>query len=348
MEVALTIVGALLIGATLISLSRREIWWVRIFDFPRAQILLLLVVTFVAYVSFVTPAGILAWGFVVMLSACILYQVYMIYPYTRLAPKQAQAAAHPRRGATLSLLFANVLMTNRDASRLKDIIRRVDPDVVLALETDRWWQQQLAELERTYPHAVLQPQNNTYGMLLYSKLPLSNSAVEFLVHDDVPSIHTEARLPCGQAVWLHCVHPRPPFVTTSKTSLPRDAELLIIGKHVEKRTLPVVVLGDLNDVAWSRTTCLFQKISRLLDPRIGRGFYNTFHAKYPFLRFPLDHFFHSEDFKLLRFGRLPYFGSDHFPVFIEVSYEPATAEQQAPRADHADRKEAQKKIEKAT
>jgi hypothetical protein len=100
-------------------------------------------------------------------------------------------------------------------------------------------------------------------------------------------------------------------------------------------------------VAWSRTNYLFQRISGLLDPRIGRGFYNSFHAVYFFLRFPLDHFFHSTHFRLIELRRLAYFGSDHFPMFIRLSYEPeAERQQEAPQADASDEVEAEEKMKK--
>lgn len=335
-----------MVAATLLPLSRADAWWVRIFDFPRIQIAFLLAATLVAHLVF-RRGGVWSNVFDVALGACLAYQCYAMFPYTPLARPQVEESREPREGSQISLLFANVLMTNRDASRLREIIRRNDPDIILAVEADEWWREQLSELERTHPHTVLQPQDNTYGMLLYSRLELIEPELKFLVQPDIPSIHSRALMPSGQEFEFHCLHPRPPFPTEDERSTERDAELLVVGKSIKGKETPVVVFGDLNDVAWSRTNSLFKKISGLLDPRVGRGFYNTFHANYPFVRFPLDHFFHSTHFRLDAFRRLPAFGSDHFPVFISLSYEPeARASQPEQHADAGERREAEEKIEK--
>ena len=172
--------------------------------------------------------------------------------------------------------------------------------------------------------------------------------MKFLIQDDIPSIHVRVKLASGQQLSLHCMHPRPPFPTEDETSTDRDAELLLVGKKLKPKEIPVIVMGDLNDVAWSQTNYLFQNISGLLDPRIGRGFFNIFHAQIPFMRFPLDHFFHSNHFRLIQLKRLTYFGSDHFPVYIYLSYEPeAQSEQPELQATGEEEERAAEKIEKA-
>ena len=322
-----------MIVATLLPLVRKHAWWIRILDFPRLQVTIILAATLAVFVATWERPGGWHMAFAALLALSLAYQGYMMYPYTVLARKQVEQSAKEEHedGTAIALLFANVLMENRDSKRLLEIIREEAPDVVLAVETDAWWQRELDVLASTYPHAVRQAQDNTYGMLLYSRLELIDAQVKFLVEEDIPSIHARVTLKCGALVELRCVHPRPPAPQEAKDSTPRDRELIVVGKELKGKRAPSIVLGDLNDVAWSRTNYQFQDISGLLDPRVGRGFYHTFHARYPFLRYPLDHCFHSRHFRLVSFKRLRAFGSDHFPVGIKLSYEPDAARtQEAP------------------
>lgn len=341
-------IGLLMIIATVLPLFRKDSWWIRGFDFPRLQITVITALTLIGYGLLEENPGAAGYLFLAALIVCLIYQGYRISPYTFFFPKQVQRSKNPRKESSVSLLSVNVLMSNRNADRLREIIRAANPDVILALETDQWWKEQLEEIRQTYSFTVLQPQDNTYGMLLYSRLELLNPELKFIVQNDVPSIHTRVKLPSGEEIMLHCIHPRPPFPTEDERSTERDAELLIVGREVKGKHAPVVVMGDLNDVAWSRTSDLFQNISGLLDPRVGRGFYNTFNAKHPLIRFPLDHFFHSNHFRVVDFRRLKFFGSDHFPVFITLSYEPsAESQQEELHANGEEQKEAAEKIERA-
>ena len=79
-----------------------------------------------------------------------------------------------------------------------------------------------------------------------------------------------------------------------------------------------MVIGDLNDVAWSRTSRLFRRVGGMGDPRVGRGLYPTFNANIRLLRWPLDHLFVSPHFELMQIDLLPDIGSDHFPIFFRL------------------------------
>ncbi len=344
MDVVLALIAAPLVLATGLALSRQQVWWVRVFDFPRLQIAIGLLLVLLAHLVLV-PHGTGAWLLRGLLAACLTLQGLRMRPYTWLARRQVQDSRRADPATSLRLLFANVLQDNRDAAALHARVQQADPDVFLALEADAWWAAQLEPLARRYPFVVRQAQDNTYGMLLFSRLPLVDAQVRFLVEPDVPSIHARVRLRGGTLVQLHCLHPRPPAPGEADSSATRDAELLIVGRGIRQDQGPVVVLGDMNDVAWSHTSSLFRRISGLLDPRIGRGFFNTFHAGHWLIRYPLDHFFHSNDFRLVSFRRLPFFGSDHFPVFIHLSHEPdAAPAQPEPQPDGADVQESREKI----
>lgn len=348
MEPVLIGIGLLMIAATALPLLRRDDWWIRVFDFPRLQITVVLAATLVGHLLVRDDPGPVEHIFLGALALALGYQVLRMYPYTPLHRKQVQKSQHPDGDACIGLAFVNVLMTNRDAAAVLREMRARDPDVILAVEADAWWEAQLADLERTHPFAMKQAQDNTYGMLLYSRLTLHDAAVKFLIDEDVPSIHATVRLRSRVDVELHCLHPRPPAPQENERSTERDAELLMVGREIRKRQTPAIVIGDLNDVAWSRTSDLFRRISGLLDPRVGRGFFPTFNANWPLIRFPLDHIFHSRHFRLAAFERLGRCGSDHFPVYAQLSFEPeARREQPQPAPAPGDRREAREKIAQA-
>ena len=322
MKIALFVLGGIFITATLLPLIKKDHWVIRDLDFPHVQIT---TINVIILLSFVLLSPVQTWwdtAFVLVLVGCIIYQAYIIYPYTYVAGVPVKNSKASEGDDSVSLMVTNVLMTNRKAAECQKIVQDVDPDLLLMVETDQWWCDQMQYIKETHPHIIEYPLDNTYGMLLYSKLPFARHDIKFLVNPEIPSFHVEVKLRSGEVVNLHCVHPEPPSPTESETSTERDAELLILGKQISDAKEPTIVAGDLNDVAWSYTTRLFIKISRLLDPRMGRGFFNTFHARYRLMRWPLDHVFLSPHFRLLDIKRLPYYGSDHFPMYLSLNYEP--------------------------
>ena len=331
-----------------LSLVRHPHWAFRIWDFPRVQIAVVALAGLAVYGIVFFESGPADLALVSLAAATIAWQLFRIHRYTPLTRPTVMRATRVDEANRISLLMSNVLMENDQHGQLVDLIRDVQPDVVLAVEVDDRWMRGLETLTRDYPHVVRLPQGNWYGMLLLSRLELIDTTVEFLVQDDIPSIHTRVRLRSGVEVTLHGLHPRPPEPVRDQRSTPRDAELVVVGRAIgEEKDVPTIVVGDLNDVAWSSTSELFVRLSGLLDPRAGRGFFNSYNAKSALFRYPLDHIFHSTHFKLVEIRRLRSIGSDHFPMFIVLQYEPeAELQQEESEKRPGDEELADEKIEK--
>ena len=329
-----------LAAGTALPLLRSDRWWVRMFDFPRLQIATASALALLA-LAWRPAHGGMFWTTLALALVTMLVQLGYVLPYTRLWRRETKDAegGHP----TLTLVMANVLMTNRCVDPLLAFIREQWPDIVVLDEPDAWWEQALRALERDFPHTMKEPRPNTYGMLLYSRLAFVQQERRYMVESEVPSFHVCVQVG-GRNVRLHFVHPKPPYPHEARSTAGRDAELVMVGKLAAREPDPTIVAGDLNDVAWSHTTRLFQRISGTLDPRRGRGNFNTFHARWWFMRWPLDHLFHSEHFRLVRMQRGPSFGSDHFPIVVALELDPqARHEQEPPERSVSDKREAQEK-----
>lgn len=292
-------------------------------DFPRLQFAVCSAVLLITQFLFLDTQAIVTQAMIAITALCLLWQSWWILPYTILWPREVKTSIDGNADSQLSILTSNVLTSNRNADALVELVKTHQPDILVTLESNQWWEQKLGVLETEMPYSVKCPLDNLYGMHVFSRLPLGEQEICFLVERDVPSIHATIELRTGDRVRAHFLHPAPPSPTENPESAERDAELVIVARSVAETDQPVIVAGDLNDVAWSATTRLFRKISGLLDPRLGRGMFNTFHVDYPLVRWPLDHLFHSQHFTLQDIQRLTSIGSDHFPLLARLSFTPS-------------------------
>ena len=314
---ALYIIIVVFIISTFLPVTRNPHWFFRTSDFIRVQTFLLQGVLLLLFIYSEKEFSTFSWVILFSLLATMIYQIFKIFPYTSFFPTRKPIS---KSSGKVSILAGNVLQTN---SRYTDFVKEIkhfDPDLVLVMESDKEWEDGLSEIEVTYPHNVKVALENFYGMHLYSKIALENVEVKYQIEDDKPSIFFDYPLHGNASIHFCCLHPAPPSPTENETSKERDAELMLTGKRIRTLDQPTVVCGDMNDVVWSRTTRLFKKMTGMVDPRIGRGFFSTYNANYFFLRFPLDHLFHTKDLYVGKMQRSKYFGSDHYAMYYEIHH----------------------------
>ncbi len=329
LKVFLQVFGIIAVVLSILPFIPFDFWWIRSFDFPHLQLTLLTLVALLVYFIRFDIKSIQDYILVVVLLSCFIFQALKIYPYTIFSKYEVLEASNTTHPKKISIYTANVLQDNDDGVDLVSSIKKRDPDILLFTETNEKWRKTLSQdLGKDYAFKVEVPLENTYGMMLYSKHPLFNSKVMFLIEDTIPSIKSQLILASQDTLQLLAIHPAPPVPQHNPSSVDRDAEMMKVAKFSKESRFPVIVMGDFNDVAWSETTKLFQRVSGLLDMRKGRGLFNTYNADNILLRWPLDHIFVSSEFRVISVGKGENVGSDHFPFYTEISYEPEGKEDQ--------------------
>ena len=279
-----------------------------------------------------------------LLILSIFYLATLIIPFTFLGKLMIEKA-DPGDKPILKMLVANVLQENTNYTKLLGLVQAIDPHIVFLLETDQKWMDHMQGLKERYPYFIEVPMDNTYGMLFYSRSEIIYYKVNYLIDPEIPSLEIDIEFD-NTKIRIFGLHPTPPSPTENLYSTDRDAEILMVAKTVKDMEAPCIVMGDLNDVAWSYTTELFLKTSGLLDPRRGRGWFNTYNARYVVFRWPLDHYFVSGHFRIVDMNVEASIDSDHFPISISVCLTDNDDSRKL-EADPADKELADKKIRSA-
>lgn len=343
--ILLRIFAFIFILATFIPLIKLDYWWIRVFDYPRVQKLVFIVILLVLWIFYYFKSSqneALFWVVGLVLSS--IYLTSNIVPFTFLGKKMIKEVKYDEE-IGIHILTANVYQYNTKCHKTIELIQSHNPDLVFLVETDHKWEKAMREIEKDYPTQIKLPQENTYGLLLYTKLEVVRKQVHHWIDEEIPSLELDIKLRNGEVITIYAIHPTPPVPNENEKSTDRDAEIFLVGEHSKKNNNPSLVIGDLNDVAWSYTTELFLKNSEMVDPRRGRGLYNTFNAKIPLLRWPLDHIFLSHHFGLASMEVGSFIGSDHFPIILKAVLTPQKTTE-IEKANGEEKKEAHEKIKR--
>ena len=314
MELAIIIISIISVIGSLLPFSKSKHWFVRGQASFRAFYLILNVVMLILtfwYLSF----SIVKIGLCILLPISLFVCLRSILPYTILYPKTIEDVIDPD-GENIKVYIHNVYQYNDEYVQEVKAIREENPDVILLLETDNEWDNRIKDLKDEYRYEAKEMRDDTYGIIMMSRIAPLESEINHFVKDSIPS--TEMLFSINdKRLRILGIHPEPPIPGEKLTSESKDKEIRSSARYLAG--LPQeehkIIIGDFNDVAWSKISKKFKKITGMRDVRVGRGFFSTFPTYSP-LQIPLDHVFCTPELKIVDFKTLENIGSDHLPVSV--------------------------------
>jgi endonuclease/exonuclease/phosphatase (EEP) superfamily protein YafD len=286
-----------------------ELWWVlELTSHFRLQYTAILSVTALLF------ALRREWKTAAVFGVFALSNIAVVVPnWTSDAIKSSPAA--PR----LRIVSLNVHTENQRFASVRSFLMESSPDVILLMEVNERWMTELSGLRHTYPYSIAQPQDDNFGIALFSRLPLKDPKLIFLGNSGVPTVTT--RLEVGtNSILMFGIHTLPPVSPDyAQTRNEQLAELasLIRAQHGGL----VTVIGDLNVTPWSPVFRRLVTDSGLRSSAQGRGVQASWPTAIFPLRIPLDHLLVSPGLGVADRHVGPNVGSDHFPIMAVLTIE---------------------------
>ncbi len=246
-----------------------------------------------------------------MLFAIYGLSMWMLWPYFR---RRTPITGTP----ALKILQANVLVKNNDAQAMQRLIKREEPDIIVACEVNAAFAQLFRSLLPTYPHQhIIESDTTSFGMAVLSRIPLDNVDVRYLSDSSIPSIfamvtHQERRI---QLVSLHAENPL-------RRADVRDREFDQLAAWVASANPEyLIVAGDLNATPVCPPLHHFMNRTKLKNARLHLGLAGTFPAwtMVAPLQIPIDHVLVSAGFRVHTHETVDSIGSDHLPTITTLS-----------------------------
>jgi endonuclease/exonuclease/phosphatase (EEP) superfamily protein YafD len=281
-----------------------RVWW--IFDLSshfRFQYMILLVMC--AIIGLLTGKFLLSIlaGFGAVLNLMVILPLYLPSPrFELLTPRYR-------------LLLSNVLGTNPHISDTVNLIERANPDIIVLIEPTETWLETILPHLANYPHRILVPRPDNYGIALLSRHALKRQETIILGPYQKPSIIASLDLE-GKLLTLLGTHAQPPF--NALDSAHRDQQIKEVVAYASQFGKPALILGDFNATSWSAA---LRDVSKAgwKDSRVGFGIQASWPVANPLLRVPIDHIFTTPDVVVHNRRLGSPVGSDHLPVILDFS-----------------------------
>ena len=209
-----------------------------------------------------------------------------------------------QRGA-VSIAQFNILMYNTNYSATIKSALSTNADLISFQEINQKWASELeANLKEKYPYYKLLPQEDLYGIGIFSKYPLSN--INVLHFGKVPQIAANLK---SSILNFHffTIHTRSP--ETYENHIVRNNQINEVEKYLDSIPSPKFTIGDYNCVPWDVSIINFKKQSQLQDSR--KSLCATFPTFFPPAMIPLDYIFYSKDVQCVEFKTVDNGDSDH-------------------------------------
>jgi len=227
----------------------------------------------------------------------------------------AQAAVHAER--TFKVYSANIYKSNNDLSKLNRELQKENPEIVLLLEVRSAHVEQMRPVMQSFPYRIVNTSfgESGIGIAFFSKFPILDYRLTKLSEHGNAII--EATLEINQKpVMFYGIHAQRP---SQENFNERKNQFLMLARQMKKQTMPVIAAGDLNSTPFTPIFRQLLGISGLRDSRTGFGWQPSWPTYFPLFWIPIDHILASPEVYVHRRATGSHIGSDHYPVFAELS-----------------------------
>lgn len=225
-------------------------------------------------------------------------------------PRKQLEAAVDTDGFTV--MSFNVLATSDRGQDVTDYMINLAPDIAVIMETPGI-ERSLGRLATTFPYHIGCENTATCDLSLFSRTPLINAQMHLLgplKHERLISARTIIN---GRPVTIVALHLSKPYFDGIAI-----AELWQITHLLRQIDGPVLLTGDFNSAAWSRSVRQFVNRSQLIPPP---RYPSTWPVRLGEFGVPIDNMFTRGALRIDEIGAMPSnFSSNHRGLLAHVNF----------------------------